>query len=68
VKIGRLEPEIWVDNEIASKWKIYISKLKPVKGIEGLIKNIKNHFSQSSGQIFFIFFMTIGRLWDFISP
>jgi hypothetical protein len=38
VKIGRLEPEIWVDEEIASKWKIYISKLKPVKYIERLIK------------------------------
>jgi hypothetical protein len=38
VKIGRLEPEIWVDKEIASKWKIYISKLKPVKDIERLIK------------------------------
>jgi hypothetical protein len=25
-----------VDKEIASKLKIYISKLKPVKGIEGL--------------------------------
>jgi hypothetical protein len=37
VKIGRLEPEISVDKEIASKWKIYISKLKPVKGIERLI-------------------------------
>jgi hypothetical protein len=39
VKIGRLEPEIWVDKEIASKWKIYISKLKPVKDIERLIIN-----------------------------
>jgi hypothetical protein len=38
VKIGRLEREIWVDKEIASKWKIYISKLKPVKDIERLIK------------------------------
>jgi hypothetical protein len=38
MKIGRLEPEIWVDKEIASKWKIYISKLKPVKGIERLMK------------------------------
>jgi hypothetical protein len=37
-KIGRLEPEIWVDKEIASKWKIYIFKLKPVNGIERLIK------------------------------
>jgi hypothetical protein len=37
MKIGRLEPEIWVDKEIASKWKIYISKLEPIKGIEGLI-------------------------------
>jgi hypothetical protein len=48
VKIGRLEPEIWVDNEIASKWKIYISKLKPVKGIEGLIKMV---LSVSEGTI-----------------
>jgi hypothetical protein len=38
VKIGRLEPEIWVDKKIASKWKIHISKLKPVKDIERLIK------------------------------
>jgi hypothetical protein len=37
VKIGRLELEIWVDKKIASKWKIYISKLKPVKDIERLI-------------------------------
>jgi hypothetical protein len=29
-----------VDNEIALKWKIYISKLKPVKDIEGLIIKI----------------------------
>jgi hypothetical protein len=36
-KIVRLEPEIWVDKKIASKWKIYISKLKPVKDIERLI-------------------------------
>jgi hypothetical protein len=41
VKIGRLEPEIWVDKEIASKWKIYISKLKPIKDIERLIIKIK---------------------------
>jgi hypothetical protein len=34
VKIGRLEPKILVDKEIASKLKIYISKLKLVK--EGL--------------------------------
>jgi hypothetical protein len=40
VKIVRLEPEIWVDKEIAAKWKIYISKLKPVKDIERLIKNV----------------------------
>jgi hypothetical protein len=28
-----------VDNEIALKWKIYNSKPKPVKDIEGLIKS-----------------------------
>jgi hypothetical protein len=31
VKIGRLEPEIWVDKEIASKWKIYKSEKNPKK-------------------------------------
>jgi hypothetical protein len=40
VKIGPLEPEIWVDKEIAKKWKIYICKLKPVKNIARLIKNL----------------------------
>jgi hypothetical protein len=44
VKIGRLEPEIWVDKEIASKWKIYISKLKPVKDIERLIKMVSGAY------------------------
>jgi hypothetical protein len=39
-KIGSLEPEIWVDKKIASKWKIYISKLKPVKDKERLIKKV----------------------------
>jgi hypothetical protein len=47
VKIGRLELEIWVNKEIASKWKIYISKLKPVKGIEGLIKIQIGQFEKS---------------------
>jgi hypothetical protein len=41
VKIGRLQPEIWVNKEIASKWKIYISKLKPGKDIERLLKITK---------------------------
>jgi hypothetical protein len=41
VKISRLESEIWVDKKIASKWKIYIYKLKPVKDIERLIIIIK---------------------------
>jgi hypothetical protein len=38
VKIDRLDLEILVDNEIALKLKIYISKLKSVKSIEGYIK------------------------------
>jgi hypothetical protein len=55
VMIGHLEPEIWVDKEIASKWKIYISKLKPVKDIERLIIIIiktKQRHGRSYGQIF----------------
>jgi hypothetical protein len=42
VKIGRLELEILVDKEIASKGKTYISKLKPVKDIERLIIKMPN--------------------------
>jgi hypothetical protein len=52
VKIGRMEPEIWVDKEIASKWKIYISKLKPVKGIERLNKNEPHHSSAKFSYVF----------------
>jgi hypothetical protein len=46
VKIGRLQPEIWVNKEIVLKWKIYISKLKPVKDIERLIK--RNNFQKAN--------------------